>query len=348
MNRKKPVDRLAGNLVVAGYLPWHGTPAHDGQWSRWNDDDCRPEAGEVFSAYWPSKGPYSSADEATLVAQAAELRRAGVDLVVILWNNVYRGERRRVEKTMEVFGREGLRGFVGVDFDWKLPAGSEAAAKDMVERMELVISSWSRPDSPYASFYYRDPVSGLPPYMVYASAGDLAFWDTRVAAWKSRPETNGVFIIGITSLGMALSSSFDGLFWTGASRQRCDRKDVEMLLDILENDNGMFFMGGVIAGFHFLKRGEEVHLDREGGRLYHRKWAGLVDARSRHGTGVDHVYVPFNDWGEGASIEPASARPPARASGQPYHVFAPLEETAYLDLTRLWGHEFRETRARGT
>jgi hypothetical protein len=344
MNRNKPVDRLTGNLVVAGYLPWHGTAETDGQWSRWNDEGNQPEAGGVFSAYWPSKGPYSSADETILQLQAEELRRAGVDLVIIFWNNVYPGERQRVEKIMEVFGSLGLKGFVGVDWDWKFPAGSPEAAQDMVKRQEEVMTRWAAPDSAWSSFWYRDPVSGLTPYMIYGSAGNLAFWDARVAEWKSKDATKGIFMLGMTSLDMALSAAFDGIFWTG-SKQPDDRREVGMLLDILHVDNGMFFMGGVIAGFHFLKKGEEVHLDRQAGKLYHRKWSSLVDTRGRFGNEVEHVYVPFNDWGEGASIEPASALPPVRSDGTEYHSFSPLGEDAYLDLTRYWAQEFRTSRS---
>jgi len=339
----RPIDVLSGNLVIGGYLPWHGTAQVDGQWSRWNDCDNLPDSGEVFSAYWPAKGPYSSADTAVLEQQACEIRQAGLDAVVIIWNNVYPGERQRVEKIMEVFGRLGLKGFVGVDIDWKFAAQSPEQCKDMVDRLDVVINEWSRPDSPFADFYYRDPVSGLPPYMIYASAGDIAFWDARVSERKAKPGTNGIFILGMTDLNMAMSRSFDGLFWTGSKKPN-DRKEVEMLLDITNNDNGMFFMGGVITGFHFLKPGEVVNMDAQGGRLYHQKWSGIVEALGHYGNEVNHVYVPFNDWGEGASIEPASDTPPRRSDGRHYLTFYPLACDGYLELTRYWVKDFKLSR----
>ena len=82
---------------VAFYL-WYATPAHDGRWSHWDHATLphwtaamneRFPPGQPFtppdrphSPFYPERGLYSSADNATARAQLAELAEAGVDSVM--------------------------------------------------------------------------------------------------------------------------------------------------------------------------------------------------------------------------------------------------------------------------
>jgi len=342
---KRSIHKLSGNLVIGGYLPWHGTPEFDGEWTRWNDLGHDPEKQDIFSAFWPQKGPYSSQDASVLRLQAEEIRKAGIDVVVILWNDCYPMEQQRVEKIMAVFGEAGLKGFIGVDFNWNIKSGLEDQKQDMLQRLDQIIKIYVPQSTElFNDFYYKDPVSGLPVYMIYASVGDIDFWDAKVIEYKSDRATNGIFICGVTDIHMAYSQAFDGIFWTGTPERRSDREGHERHLNILKEENGMFYIGGLVAGFDFLAEGNETHLERDGGYILNVKWSGLINSCGKQGSKVEHVYVPFNDWGEGGSIEPAADMPPLVRGRPRYKTFAPLHATDYLYLNKARAKEFKESR----
>jgi glycoprotein endo-alpha-1,2-mannosidase len=123
--------------VMAFYYLWYGNPATDGRWLHWNhsvlphwteavnqryaDRIGRPVAAPpagVHARFYPRRGPYSCADPATLAAQMAELRRAGVGAVVLSWwgrPELSAGDSQgvvtddRIAGVLEAAGAAGLR-----------------------------------------------------------------------------------------------------------------------------------------------------------------------------------------------------------------------------------------------
>ena len=58
------------------YYPWFGNPAHDGAYDHWQQNGHDP-AGDIASAYYPSRGAYSSSDPSVLDGSAARDRARG-------------------------------------------------------------------------------------------------------------------------------------------------------------------------------------------------------------------------------------------------------------------------------
>lgn len=346
-------DSLSQPIVFGGYFPWHGTPAIDGQWSRWNDEGRKPDQQDINSMFWPEKGLYSSGDSTVLRLQAREMIQAGIDVVIIFWNNAYEGEQDRVERAMKVFGQEGLQGIVAVDFNWNM-AGS--TLQDMALRLETVVNTYAKESiSTYHNFYYRDPVSGYPVFMVYGPFrfGTPEFWNDHIRQYKDQP-AGGIFIAGKESDMETISASlFDGMSWTGHAARTDDREGHEFHLNSLKRN--MFYVGGVIAGFDESHRPQQevIVLPREEGRTFGTKWGHVIESAASDGRQVAHVYVPFNDWGEGIGIEPVADSGPNRMPdyNDPfarvpavYQTNSPLSPSAYLDLNRQFANEFKQSR----
>lgn len=351
----KSADQLSENLVFGGYLPWHASKEVESFWCRWNDEGRIPENNDISSMFWPQKGLYSSGDTATLRLQAEEMKNAGIDAVIIFWNNAYRDEQKRVEKAMQVFGKEGLRGIVAVDFNWSLPGSS--FLDDMVNRLDIVVNQYAKESKDnYNDFYYKDPVSGYPVFMVYGPFvyGEVSYWNEIIRNYKNNDPESGIFIGGkVADISKFTASYFDGVFWTGHAASTDDQEGHEYHMNSLARN--MFYIGGVITGFDESHRPyEEVTvLDRNGGGTFNLKWQAVINAENTDGDQVDHVYVPFNDWGEGIGIEPVADNPPERMEGyndpydrvpKTYYTNAPLPPDAYLKLNYSWADEFRKTR----
>jgi glycoprotein endo-alpha-1,2-mannosidase len=184
--------------VMAFYYLWYGNPETDGRWLHWNHtilphwtdsvNERYPNIGQavatppdgVHSRFYPSRGPYSVADRATLLSQMTELRASGVGVVVLSW-----------------WGRPGLSGgdSQGVVTDTRIGLVLSAAA-DIglkvawhLEPYEGRSVEFVRADIAYLHLHYgkhsalyRRPVPGRagawPLYFVYDSyhiaAGDWA------------------------------------------------------------------------------------------------------------------------------------------------------------------------------
>src|SRR4051794_24520296 len=70
--------------VAVFYYPWYGTPSLDGGWQHWNQNSHVPPS-DVYSRFYPARGPYSSSDPRVVANQMAQIRGAGIDEVVVSW-----------------------------------------------------------------------------------------------------------------------------------------------------------------------------------------------------------------------------------------------------------------------
>jgi len=94
-------------------------------------------------------------------------------------------------------------------------------------------------------------------------------------------------------------------------------------------------------------------LERNGEETFNLKWKNIIVASGTDGEKVGHVYVPFNDWGEGIGIEPVSNTPPERMEGyinpfnrvpKYYYNMSPLSPDIYLKTCFNLAKEFKESR----
>jgi len=80
-----PAIAFAGSPSVAAfYYPWYGTPARDGAWIHWNQNNHTPPE-DIASAYYPLLGPYSSDDPTVLATQMTEIQEVGINEIVVSW-----------------------------------------------------------------------------------------------------------------------------------------------------------------------------------------------------------------------------------------------------------------------
>src|SRR5476649_1199711 len=85
-----PASSVAGSstalapTVAVFYYPWYGTPARDGMWIHWNQNNHNPPE-DIASAYYPVQGPYSSDDPTVLATQMSEIQEVGINEIIVSW-----------------------------------------------------------------------------------------------------------------------------------------------------------------------------------------------------------------------------------------------------------------------
>ena len=63
------------------FYPWYSNMRHDGGWAHWQQDGHAPP-GDIASAFYPVRGPYSSGDARTLRQQMHDIAAAGARTTV--------------------------------------------------------------------------------------------------------------------------------------------------------------------------------------------------------------------------------------------------------------------------
>ena len=95
-----------GGRVAIFYYPWYSTPARDGGWAHWYVD--RDGAPVLSTAFFPSRGLYSSSNAKVVDAQMREIATAGVDTVVVSWWGLGSPEDERLPLVLQAATRRGL------------------------------------------------------------------------------------------------------------------------------------------------------------------------------------------------------------------------------------------------
>jgi len=103
----------AGTVAIF-YYPWYGTLARDGAWQHWNQNRHRPP-GDLYSRFYPARGPYSSDDPAVVNQQMAEIAAAGIDEVVISWWGRGSTEDKRLPLVLAAVRRRHLQPAIHVE-----------------------------------------------------------------------------------------------------------------------------------------------------------------------------------------------------------------------------------------
>lgn len=283
----------AGREVAVFYYPWYGTPERDGEWLHWGQNGHRPP-GRLASAYYPSSGPYSSADPAVVARHMDDLVAARATTVVVSWW----GEGSREDALLPLVLREAslrtLKVAVHVE---PYPGRTPATVEADIARL--------RPRG-ITDFYVYD--STLHPDLEWADA-NLRLDGVRVFAHTWLP-------------GRAAAGKFDGLYTydvlthDGSSFKRVCASARSL---------GLLCAPSVGPGFDARAATPELRVrERGSGATYDRMWSCAVRA------GADLVTVTsYNEWHEGSQIEPARGYDGAWGLAGAAAERAYLQRTAY-------------------
>ena len=298
-------ERSSAERVAIFYYPWYSNPAKDGGWAHWYVDD---EGTPVLStAYYPSRGLYSSSNAKLVSAQMREIADAGVGTLVFSWWGFDSPENDRLATVEQAAEKQGLDIAIHVEpYRGRTP---ERAAEDIARLHEE---------------------HGVTDFYVYDADRDPA------SDWAQALEPlDGVRVFGHTTLvGRAKAAGFDGLYtydvvtWTGALfRRLCTQAHAA----------GLLCAPSVGPGYdaRLATRLDSVR-PRNDGLTYDRMWKTVLKANP------DLVTVTsYNEWQEGTQIEPARV-----AVGKPSYEGAwgksgTAAQRAYLSATARWAARLR-------
>ena len=287
--------------VAIFYYPWYGTPARDGAWEHWNQNNHKPP-GDVYSRYYPAGGPYSSADPSVVDQQMAEIAAAGVDEVVISWWGRGSQEDQRLPLVLAAARRHRLQAAIHLE---PYPGRSPATIAQ---------------DLPYlASLGIRDV------FVYHPRDFAAADWATvRTGA----PVSMRLFA-GTELVGFAAAGHFDG-FYTYDFVDYGGAKFIRLCAQA----HAVHLLCGpsVGPGYDGVRAGESSLVSpRRNGATYDNLWAAAIAAHP------DIVTITsFNEWGEGTQIEPAAPHRGYVAYDGAWGLLGMAAQTAYLTRTAYW------------
>jgi hypothetical protein len=289
-------DAVHGPSVAAFYYPWYGTPARDGAWVHW-----RTARNEPATGYVPTRGAYSSSDPLVVAGHMAELRRAGVDTVVVSWWGRGSVEDRRLPLVVATARANGLRVALHVEpYPGRTPVSVETDLRELAPlalRDVYVYDSIAHPDGEWAAVNGR-------------LGGVRMFAHTALAGKAKRGGFAGLY-------------TYDVLVHDGRSFRRLCRQARAV---------GLLCAPSVGPGFDARNAtGEPRVRDRRGGRTYDAMWRAAI----RAGASIVTV-TSYNEWHEGTQIEPARG-----GYDGAWGKVGRAAERAYLERTAHWSARFR-------
>lgn len=290
--------------VAIFYYAWFSNPARDGAWAHWFvEQDGAPV---LDTAYYPSRGLYSSSNAKVVQAQMKDIADAGIDTVVVSWWGWGSPEDLRLPLVIAAAHRHGLSVAVHLEpYAGRTPA---SAAQD-IEHLKTL---------------------GVTDVYVYEADQDPA------SAWAAAlAGHDGVRIFGQTALvGRAKASGFDGVYfydtsiWNGSKFKR---------LCAQAHAVGLLCAPSVGPGYDArLSTDDPVVHPRRNGARYDSMWMAAIRARA------DVVTITsYNEWQEGTQIEPARAEPGKATYDGAWGKTGVSAQRAYLDETAVWAARFR-------
>jgi hypothetical protein len=293
--------------VAIFYYAWYGTPELDGEWLHWGQGRQAPPT-LIGSAFYPSRGVYSSSDARVVRAQMREIARTGVDTVIVSWWGPGSFEDRRLRPVATAARAVGLEVALHVEpWQGRTPSGVAAALRSVRGlgiRDVYVYDSIREPDADWR-----------------AALGDVRGF--RVFAHTSLP-------------GKALKGGFQGLYTydvlihDGRSFRRICTSARRL---------GLACAPAVGPGFDAVRATGETRVrGRNAGKWYDHMWQAAMRAAP------DVVTITsYNEWHEGTQIEPArAATGPYETYEGAWALQGRRAETAYLDRTAYWVERLRE------
>lgn len=287
--------------VAVFYYPWYGTPARDGGWQHWNQNGHAPPL-DLYSGFYPARGPYSSSDPTVVADQMAQIRGAGVDEVVVSWWGRGSQEDARLPLVLASARRQGLA--IGIHLEPYPGRSPQSVAADL---------QYLR------SFGVRDI------YVYHPRDFSTADWAAVAAAAPSTLR----LLAGTDQVGFAVAGGFAGVYTydfvtdTGAKFAR---------LCAQAHAHGLACLPSVGPGYDGRRAGEApVGRGRHNGATYDALWTAALAAAP------DTVSITsFNEWGEGTQIEPAAPHAGYRGYDGAWGLAGAAAQTAYLARTAFW------------
>ena len=283
------------------YYAWYGTPALDGGFRHWQQNGARPPS-RIASAFFPSRGVYSSADRLVVAAHMREIAAVGIDQVVVSWWGRGSAEDVRFAAVARAARAAGLSVAAHIE-----PYGGRDP--DSVEE-----------DVGYLSGY------GVSDFYVFGAA------DREGSAWAAMNDriARPLRVFAQTGrVGVAAAGGFDGVYtydvvtWHGAKFRRICRQ---------ARAAGLLCAPSVGPGFD-ARRATAVDetKPRHDGVTYDRMWFAALAARP------DRVTITsYNEWHEGTQIEPARPRVGYESYEGAWGRRGAAAERAYIDRTAHW------------
>jgi hypothetical protein len=295
-----------GGPVAIFYYPWYSTPVRDGRWAHWYVD--RDGTPALSTAYYPSRGLYSSSNTKIVAAQMREIAMAGVDTVVVSWWGFDSPEGERLPLVAQSAARQGLSVAIHLEpYRGRTPA---RAAADIVRLHEE---------------------DGVTDFYVYDADRDPA------TDWaEALDPLEGVRVFAHTTLvGRARASGFDGIYtydvvtWNGALFRR---------LCVEAHAVGLLCAPSVGPGYDArLATRDEAVRQRFEGATYDRMWKTALRSDA------DLVTITsYNEWQEGTQIEPARAQVGRASYEGAWGRSGLAAQRAYLAATAGWAARIHE------
>jgi hypothetical protein len=295
-----PAVAHAGTVSIF-YYPWYGTLAKNGAWQHWNQNQHRPP-NDLYSRFYPARGPYSSDDAAVVDQQMAEIAAAGIDTVVASWWGRGSGEDTRLPLVLAAERRRHLQPAIHLE-----PYAGRSPASVMLDLKYL------------AALGVRDVYVYHPRDF---SASDWAVMRPQV------PRSLRLFA-GTELVGFAAAALFDG-FYTydfinyggGKFSRLCAQAHAVHLL----------CAPSVGPGYDGIRAGESPVLSgRRDGITYDNLWTAALAAKP------DIVTITsYNEWGEGTQIEAAAPHRGYRGYDGAWGLLGIAAQNAYLMRTAYW------------
>jgi hypothetical protein len=282
------------------FYPWFSNRAHDGAFAHWQQGDHAPPR-DLASAFYPSRGAYSSGSRRVLDAQMRDIRRAAVDEVVSSWWGRGSIEDARLGAVRGAARKYGLR--LAVHLEPYAGRSPQSIRDDLA--------------------YLRD--RGVRDVYVYRAA------DFSVADWRSLDlGLGGVRVFAQTNrVGFAAQAGFAGFYTYDLLDDGGDKFD---RLCGEARAAAILCAPSVGPGFDASRATAEKRTKpRENGATYDRMWRAALDA------GADLVTITsYNEWSEGTQIEPACARRGYDSYDGAYGIHGAAADWAYIDRTAHW------------
>jgi glycoprotein endo-alpha-1,2-mannosidase len=303
-----PADEPGAGRVAIFYYPWYSTPTRDGNWAHWYVE--HEGTSTLSTAYFPSRGLYSSSNAKVVDAQMRDIAGAGVDTVVVSWWGFGSPEDERLPLVSQAAARRGLA--VAIHLEPYRDRTPERAAEDI------------------ARLHAED---GITDFYVYDAVRDSP------TDWAEALEPlQGVRVFAQTTLvGRAKAAGFDGLYpydvvtWSGALfRRMCTEAHAA----------GLLCAPSVGPGYDArLATSDELVRQRQQGTTYDRMWKTAVRANA------DLVTITsYNEWQEGTQIEPARSQVGRPSYDGAWGTTGTAAQRAYLTATAAWASRFRLVR----
>lgn len=295
--------------VIAFYYPWYSTTAADGAYQHWNQDGHRPP-GDIASAFYPARGPYSSDSKSVVQAQMDEIKAAGIDEIAYSWWGQSSVENQRLPLVLAMARADGVQ--VAVHLEPYPNRTIESVESDVAYLKTLGITS----------------------FFVYQALDIPA--DQWQAAQSALRQGGATFYAQTAQVGAAATAGFDGVYtydivtYGGNMFARfCDEAHRVHLA----------CLPSVGPGYDARRADGDPHVKpRRNGATYDAMWQAAIDAQA------DAVTITsFNEWHEGTQIEPAAPHA-GLVKYQSYDGAWGLHgvdaEFAYLFRTRYWSDVF--------